>query len=76
MLELGRLVQQRRTRSNKAPPSVASSSAIAELAADCERATRSAAERVEPARTVATKTSSWRSPTRNRGGGDACGAGL
>ncbi len=38
------------------------------LAADCERATWSAAARVEPARAVATKTSSWRRFRRSRGG--------
>ena len=43
-----------------------SSAASAVLAADCERATRSAAARVEPARAVATKTSSWRRVRRSR----------
>jgi hypothetical protein len=36
------------------------------LAADCERAMRSAAARVLPPRAVATKTSSWRRLRRRR----------
>jgi hypothetical protein len=60
--------RRRRTRSNSVTPSVDSSSAIAALAADCERATRSAPERVEPVRAVATNTSSCRKVTRSRWG--------
>ena len=58
--------RRRPTRSNSGASSAASSSASAALAADCERATRSAAPRVEPARAVATKTSSWRRFRRSR----------
>ncbi len=43
-----------------------SRSASALLAADCERATRSAAARVLPSRAVATNTSSWRRFRRSR----------
>ena len=56
--------RRRPTRSNSAAPSAASRSASALLAADCERATRSAAARVLPARAVATNTASWRSVIR------------
>ena len=61
--------RRRPMRSNNSAPRVASSSASAALAADCERATRTAAARVEPSRAVATKTSSWRSVRRRRWSG-------
>ena len=58
--------RRRPTRSNSGAPSALSSAASAVLAADCDRATRSAAARVEPVRAKAANTSSWRSVRRSR----------